>query len=389
MNNKKRRSYKTEYEETAALLADTTTANERLQSRVAQLEQNQSTALAPAPVTAINETATALAAAQAKANVEARFLVALNQRRSPDAARQVLLRDCKRPSFAQVATFSRPVGGEHRATGPSIRFAEAAARAWGNVDVDARTIYDSTQKRIVAVKVTDLESNVTYGVEITVSKTVERRRLKAGQQAISSRTNSTGQTVYLVEATEDDLLAKGNALISKAIRNGILRTLPGDLVEEAQETCFQTLRNQDAQDPDAARKKIMDAFGSIGVPVSELTDLLGHDVGACSPKEMEYLRGVFTAIKEGDAAWSDVLALARESRRDKPNGNGRTEDLKKKLEEKAGASEEGEKQEEPEAEQAPAANDQPPNCIHCGQSMNEEDSPDHFHCSDCDYWVKK
>ncbi len=286
----------------------------------------------------LNETATALAAAQAKAQVEARFLVAINRTRSIDAARVALLNDCRRHNFAEVATFNRPVGGGHNAMGPSIRFAESAARAWTNLDIDARTIYDSAEKRIIAVKVTDLESNVTYTVEIAVNKTVERRKLKAGQVALASRTNSTGQTVYLVEATEDDLLAKGNALISKAIRTSIIRHLPGDLVDEGQRVCAQTLRNRDSRDPDASRKRIVDSFASLNVPVAELSDLLNHDIGSASPTEMEYLRGVYAAIKEGHTTWGEVLSLVRDERGGKSAENGRVAQIKQAVAGKAKAS---------------------------------------------------
>lgn len=287
--------------------------------------------LAPRPVDSlgVNETATALAAAQAKAGVEARFLVALNRPRSIDAARVGLLKDCKRPNFAEVATFERPVGGEHMATGPSIRFAEAAARSWGNLDVDARTLYDSPEKRIVAVKVTDLESNVTWGVEIAIRKTVERRKLRKGQNPIATRTNAGGSTVYVVEASEDDLLAKGNALISKAVRTAILRHLPGDLVDEGQRACAATLRDRSAQDPDADRKRIIDGFASLGVPVVELADFLGHDIGTASPPEMALLRGVYTSIKEGDANWYEILSARRDDRGDRPGSSGgRSADVK-------------------------------------------------------------
>jgi len=296
--------------------------------------RNEPTALAIAQPGQIapHEMSASMAAAQAKAQVEARFLVALGRPRNRDVARIALLKDCRRTDFAEVAIFTRPVGGEKPIRGPSIRFAESAARAWGNIDVDARTIYDSPQKRLMAVKVTDLESNVTYGVEITINRTVERRTLKKGQAAISSRTNSTGHTVYLVEATEDDLLAKGNSLVSKAIRTQILRLLPGDLVAEARKVCEQTMAASDRTDPDAARKRILDSFAEMNVPVREIEELLGHDVGTASPQEIAYLRGVYTLIREGEGSWSEVIAISREDRKGKPTSEGdRTTSLKQAI----------------------------------------------------------
>jgi len=49
---------------------------------------------------------------------------------------------------------------------------------------------------------------------------VERRQPQPGRTIIRSRTNSTGQMVYLIAATEDELLNKQNALASKSIRTG-------------------------------------------------------------------------------------------------------------------------------------------------------------------------
>lgn len=320
------RSYKKAAEELAE-------ENEQLRTQLAQREPVDSLAHAnyksDALALGMHETATALAAAQGKAHIEARFTVALNRPRSIDASRVALLKDCRRPNFAEVAVYKRPVGGGKIAAGPSIRFAEAAARAWGNLEMDARTLYDSPEKRIVSVQVTDLESNSTYTKEITINKTVERRKLKEGQTPIATRTNSTGQTVYIVEATEDDLLSKGNSLESKALRTQIIRHLPGDLVDEATQACNATLRNQDAQDPDAARKRIVDGFAAIGVPVDELAELLEHDLGSASPTEMEYLRGIYTSIREGELSWSDAIATVRADRGDRPGSSGsRIADIK-------------------------------------------------------------
>lgn len=268
---------------------------------------------APAEGAAVHDTAATMAAATAKAEVEARFLVALNRPRSVDAARVALLNDCRRFSFAEAAEFHRPVGGGETAVGPSIRFAEGAARCWKNLDIQTRVFYDSPEKRKYGVQVTDLESNVTYGTEVSVNKTVERKYLKEGQTAISSRKNSRGETTYLVEATEDDMLAKGGAECSKALRINLIRHIPGDLVEEARGVCARTVRDQDRKDPDAGRKRIVDSFAGLGVPVAELADFLGHDLGSASPAEINLLRGVYTSLKQGDVTWSEVIAMSRQS----------------------------------------------------------------------------
>jgi hypothetical protein len=41
---------------------------------------------------------------------------------------------------------------------------------------------------------------------------------------------------------------------------------------------------------------------------SDLKSYLGHDLGTCSPAELDQLRGLYAAIKGGDVRWQDALA---------------------------------------------------------------------------------
>lgn len=248
------------------------------------------------------ETATTAMAAQAKANVEARFILALQRPRDIDTVRVRLLKECKRPGFAQVARYSKPVGGQ-RIEGASIRFAEAALRLMGNVLPETSVIYDDNQKRIVRVSVTDLETNLTYSSDVSVEKTVERSNLKDGQVPLGSRKNSYGKTVYLLPATEDDIANKVNANVSKALRGHALRILPGDILEEAMELCIKTLNSEAAADPDRERKKIADAFASLRVMPNHLAEYLGHTIDTCAPAELVELRALYQAIKDGETTW--------------------------------------------------------------------------------------
>ena len=251
------------------------------------------------------ETASAAVAAQARAAVEARYIMARHAPRDWDTVRVSLIKECTRPGFAAVARYHKPVG--KGVEGPSIRFAEAALRAMTNVLPETSTIFDDDKKRIVRVSVTDLEANVTYTKDIVVEKVVERSRLRPGQAALSTRVNSGGQTVHLVAATEDDLLNKEAALASKALRGLALRLLPGDILEECMDAVVETLNNQAAKDPDAERKKLVDAFASLGVQPSDLKLYIGHDLGTVSPKEIVDLRAVFSALKDGEATWTEML----------------------------------------------------------------------------------
>jgi len=264
---------------------------------------------------AVVETSSTVLAAHEKALIEARFTVAINRPRDLDVVRARLLKDAKRPGFALVAIYQKPIGKDKDKwpVGPSIRFAESALRAMGNCVIEAITIFDDKERRIVRVTATDLESNTSWSNDSTIQKTVERSYLKEGETAISQRLNSYNKPVYTVPATDDDILNKVNALLSKSYRTLGLRLVPSDIVEEVMEECWKTRSTEDARDPDAARRQIFDAFGRQGVTVEQLKAYLGHDAIALSSKEQETLRALFNALKDGETTWSEIVAAKEEA----------------------------------------------------------------------------
>lgn len=258
---------------------------------------------------AVQDTASTAVAAQAKALVEARYIMAVRRPRDMDVVRERMLKECARPSFAAVARYVKPIGKDRSKwpTGPSIRFAEAAVRNMTNITIETMTVYDDREKRIVRVTVTDLEANVPYSQDITIAKTIERRQSKDGDTVISTRTNSYGDKLYILEATDDDIVNKQQALISKAVRTLGLRLIPGDIVDECMEQVLVTQANTDAEDPDAAKRKLFDAFGQLGVRAEQLKEYLGHDAASLAPKELADLRALYAAIRDGEANWRDVM----------------------------------------------------------------------------------
>ena len=255
------------------------------------------------------DTAAVASAAHARALVEARYVVALRRPRDMDAVRARILKECQRPSFAAVARYVKPIGKDKTKwpSGPSVRFAEAAIRAMGNVTVDSTTTHDDAERRIVHVEVVDLESNVPYGLDVPVIKTIERKHTKPGDQIVGQRTNSYGEIVFILVATDDDILNKQAALVSKAIRTLALRLVPGDLIDEAMDQIMLTQRTEDAADPDLARRKLFDAFGAIGVPIEQLKLYLGSDATTLTPKELTDLRALYAALRDGETTWREVM----------------------------------------------------------------------------------
>lgn len=262
------------------------------------------------------ETSALALAEQAKAAVQARYVMAIQRPRDLLVARQKLLADCKRTRFAETAIYNKPIG--EGVQGPSIRFAEAAARAMGNVLAEVSAIYDDTQKRIVRVSVTDLEANITYPKDVTIEKTIERSKALPGRKILGTRKNSKGYDVFLIEATSEEILDKENALCSKALRTCLLRIVPGDLLDEAIEQCYETRRSDIAQDPTRARKKLVDAFQDLGVSASQLADYFGHPLESLTTEEIDSARSVYSALKDKETTWAEVLESVRSGRPRQP-----------------------------------------------------------------------
>jgi hypothetical protein len=271
------------------------------------MNAENSNAFMPAVIPPGIESASSAVAAQAKAMVESRYVMAMHNPRNWDQVRLDLIKECRRPSFAdnKSAYYIKPIG--EGVEGLGIRFVEVALRCMKNVLVETTMIFEDEMKELHRVSVTDLEANITYPLDVRVSKTVERSKPNSDGSYISMRKNSRGHNVYTLLGTDDDILNKRGALISKAIRTIGLRIIPGDLCDEAETIIKQVRLDKAAQDPDAERRKIVDAFAEIGVNATDLTNYLGHSIAQCSPAQIVKLRGLYGAIRDGEATWKTVM----------------------------------------------------------------------------------
>jgi len=264
------------------------------------------------------ETVATVLAARAKAEVEARFIMAMNRPRDWDVVRAKMMKAVERPGFAGSATekifgaawYVKPISDGIE--GFSVRFAEEAIRCMGNLDARSEVIWEDDTKRIVAVTVMDLETNVSIPVTLVIEKVVEKSYLKRGQEAISVRTNSQGKPTYLVDATPDEVLQRQNALISKAIRNGVLRLLPGDIQAECKARILEIRRGSAAKDPDGGKKQVIDGFAKQNISPAELKKYLGHDLDILSIVELDALRELYGSIKDKKITWHDVMVARAE-----------------------------------------------------------------------------
>lgn len=271
------------------------------------------------------ETASTALEARARAEINARYVMALQRPRHLDVVRIKLLAECDRPLFAHRAFFCLPKGDKPgRLTGRpncieglSVRFAERAISLAGNLWLPTSTIYDDDFKRMIRVSAIDLESNAIYERDIVIDKTIERRAPKEGEKEsyrlknaviLGKRTNSAGADVFIVQATDDELLQKEGALISKTFRTLGLRHIPPDILEDCEQRIVSTWRDEDAKNPDETRKRLFDAFAKVAVSPDQLKAYLGHEGARLTPDERLELGGLVNAIRENEVTWTEALA---------------------------------------------------------------------------------
>lgn len=267
-----------------------------------EIQKMESTAIEQITATGGN-----VLAERAKAEIQARYMVAIARPRNMELVRQKLLKECERDAFCGVAWYSVP----NRGSGFSINFAHAAKRIMGNIDVREVVVFDNYERMIVEVNVTDVESNNTDTRSAVIEKTVERRKLQKGETAISSRINSYGDVVYLRRATDEEFFPKKNAAVSKIVRNLIIACVPRDFLDDCADMVKKGKervdKNEALRDPDEQKRNIIDSFSKLNITVDKIELYLGHDIGTSSPSELQDLRDIFKAVRNGDIRFHELL----------------------------------------------------------------------------------
>lgn len=266
------------------------------------------------------ETAATMTAAQARAEVEARYIVAQQRPRDLHYVYGKLINECKRPGFAEAARYKRPAGRKKNGDGewvpsfiegPSIRFAEACARLMGNLDVRGPAVISDTPSRvIIRVVAIDMETNASYTGDVAIEKTTEKRDVKKGTVVLAERTNSYGDRVYIVEATEAETKMRVAAETSKLLRTLVLRLVPGDIVDDCMAQCIETVSSATKADPERQKKRMVAAFTALGIEPRELVAYLGKPLEQVVPSEVASLLAIHQALKDGSTTWEEIAGEA-------------------------------------------------------------------------------
>lgn len=190
-------------------------------------------------------------------------------------------------AIAGECIYVLPRGGKN-IEGPSARFAEIVANAWGNSRAGARVINEGTEFVTAQGVFHDLEANVAITYEV-------QRRI----------TDSKGRRFNV-----DMIGVTANAACSIALRNAILKGVPKAFWSEMYEGARQTVLGNVTTLPDR-RAKAMASLQQFGVRPEQVFAKLGvAGIEDLMQEHLLTLRGMMTALREGDLTVEDAFAIA-------------------------------------------------------------------------------
>lgn len=219
------------------------------------------------------------------AEVQGAMVIAKRFPRDPIAAMDRILQACTRPTLAEGALYSYSRGGSD-VTGPSIRLAEVAAQAWGNMQFGIRELEQRNGESTVEAFAWDVETNTR---QVKVFQVSHKRYTKKGS--------------YKLEDPRDvyELVANQGA---RRLRACILGVIPGDVIEAAVRQCEQTLRASADTGPDAL-KKIVAAFEQLGVSQHQIERRIQCRLEAIRPAQVVQLKKVYASLRDEMSSVSD------------------------------------------------------------------------------------
>lgn len=258
---------------------------------------------------------------QAKAiqEVQASLVIAQRFPRSEPDALVRIRSACQRPALADKAIYVYPRGGK-KVEGPSIRLAEALARAWGNMTYGIRELEQQKGFSVVESYCWDLETNTKASRSFTVNHKI---RLKDGSDKILT----DPRDIYEMVANYGQ----------RRTRACILEIIPSDVIEQAVDWCNQTMRDADNGNKavplaDRIREMVL-AFNELAVTTEMIEKFLGHKVEQAGPGDMVDLKKIFLSIREGASKREDWFDFKT------PNASGKAAEINallKKPESEAG-----------------------------------------------------
>lgn len=234
------------------------------------------------PMQSLINTSPAIAREVARVFVQTQ--TALSKPRNYNNVINVVSTECKRKALAEQAIYRYARGGND-IVGPSIRLAEALARAYGNI---------------------------TFGYEV-ISQTKTSTTLRA--YALDLETNMQAERIFSVEHVRDngvsvttprDIYEHISNYASRRVRACILELIPGDIVDYAMDECTATLAETEQINAKKI-KNLIEAYKKFDVSQEMIEDFIQRKIEAIEPDQMVKLRQIYESLVDGIAEVSDFF----------------------------------------------------------------------------------
>lgn len=310
--------------------------------------------------------------ARAVAEVQAALVIAASRPRNELRARDKLLQACQRGKLAESATYQYKRGGSS-VTGPSIRLAEAAARAWGNMNYGFREVSRRPGESECEAYAWDLETNTKAVRQFTVR---HRRDTRQGGKDVTEE-----RDIYEVMASQ----------AQRRVRAVILEIIPGDIMEDAVYECQKTMTAK-VGDIHEAAAKLVAAFEAFGVTRAAIEKRLGHRLDAIQAAQILAFRRIYTSLNDGMSEPKDWFEMNVDQEATAPEKPKRARKKAQELPPTEAAGETvdvtPEPARQPDPQTAQEMGDEPPLAIQhpeeypgeeVGETRNDDDEDDRFY----------
>ena len=227
-----------------------------------------------------NELVTTGTAMIASREIEAKITVALKFPRSLALVTEDIKAMCMNPRFADGSTYVIPRGGK-TVSGPSVHFAKGVANLYRNIEHGSKIDRVGPDYTAGHAFAWDYQNN------IKITKDFYMKHERKANNAIKKVTDPA------------ELLEMLNAQIARAVRNCILEIMPWYILEEAQEICAKTLREEQKKTPiEKRREEAKKLFEGLGINDEKLRKKMNKTFLELTDEDLFELKKAYTALRD-------------------------------------------------------------------------------------------
>lgn len=228
------------------------------------------------------------AAVRELATVQAQMVVAKSYPRYMPDVYEKVESICASKNLATASTYAYSRGGTG-INGPTIRLAEALAKAFGNMKYGFEETDSSNGETKVRAYAFDMETNTLAERTFTVPHT--RYTKDRGNQALTDP-----RDIYEMVAN--------NA--QRRVRACILEIIPGDVVDYAMEQCERTRLANIDKSPEK-KAAMLEAFKAFNVGKADIEAFIQRKFEAIEDSQWLKLQNIYRSLKDGMARKEDFF----------------------------------------------------------------------------------